>query len=231
MKGRKFRRAYRRRMKRMRRKYKKVALVNTALNPIPQRYFCKMKYVENLQLGSIIQPKVMQLLKLNGLIKPTGVLHNPYGFNTFAKLYTGYKVWGVSWRVSCAITTGGAVRSYYIGCCPENYSQTPPTATGISDFTERPRTKYFHQLVSAPEKYIKGHVSLPSLMGVSKKTYAGDNANYGSSTAGNPALPANLEIMISTLDELTTIGTDNIDLTIEAIYHVEWYSPIIQLPS
>jgi len=86
---RKGRKAPRRKQRAARRPTK---LVNRAVNPIPERYICKMKYSDTFQLtsggGSLYR------FNLNSIFDPnrTGVGHQPYGHDQYDRIYNHYKV-------------------------------------------------------------------------------------------------------------------------------------------
>lgn len=214
--------------RKMRRYRRKKTLVNRALQPIPQRYICKLKYAENLFLGNGATPQSVYSFNLNNLYDPnrTGTGHQPYGYDQLEKLFTGYRVFGASYNVSVTTNTGEAIRTYFLGVIPlnSNGSDCPNT---ISAIAECPRARYVKQLVSAPLKTIRGHISLPSLMGVSKATYRADN-NYSSAVVGGPTLPATLNIMVSPLDESTIPDAGAIQCMVEITYHVEFIGPVLQ---
>lgn len=86
------------------RKYRKRAanrklVVNSALQPIPQRYITKMKYSEQVSTDAAGR----YMFNLNSIFDPnrTGTLtgHQPYGFDTLATLYNRYRVISCGYRI------------------------------------------------------------------------------------------------------------------------------------
>jgi len=68
-----------------------------SLNPISQRYICKMKYAEAVNSDAA----GLYAFNLNSIFDPnrTGVGHQPYGHDTLSILYNRYRVISCSYRV------------------------------------------------------------------------------------------------------------------------------------
>lgn len=226
-------RTYRRRRparKTYRRRTRRVGLSNRrALNPIPQRYVCRMKYCDNVILGDNTTPAVYYLLRLNSVYDPKVALggHQPYGFDQISPMFTGYRVFKVSWRVT--FMNGNASDPYIMAVTPIN--GTGYTWSNLANALEAPRTRYaLYDSATSGARTIKGHVYLPSLTGVPRQTYRADN-NYSSAIGGNPVLPMVLQMFASSPDETTLLPTGCVNVQIQLIYHVEFIGSVLQAQS
>lgn len=221
--------------KKIRKSYKgkggKLTLRNKALQPIPQRYICRMKYVDNLVIGNGVSPYAEIYYRLNSVYDPYGAAggHQPYGFDQISPLFTGYRVFSASWRVTFSATTYAHPENFMAICLPIGSATTSPI-TSIGEKIEKPRARYAKFITGGGEVAISGKVYLPSLMGVSVREYKTDN-NYSSAVGGNPLLPATLGIYAANLDEVTPLGVTDVNVTVELIYSVEFIGSVLQAQS
>lgn len=192
--------------------------VNKALQPIPQRYICNMKYTEAFTPINSSGQTVFRL-NLNSIYDPnrTGLGHQPYGHDTFQSLYNRYRVISVRYIVS-AVSSNGSNLQIATLPCNEEFS-----APSISDYRENPRGKYVLQVPGSPVKVIKGKISLPSLTGRTKAQYMADDryqAQFGASPSELMVLNCNAQHIDESL--VTATGaTFNITL----VYRVELFDP------
>jgi len=201
MRGKKALRGYRKRA------YK--TNVNRSLQPIPQRYICKMKYSETFALSGL-SPGYQ--FNLNSIFDPnrTGIGHQPYGHDTFQTLYNRYRVISCSWNITA-----------YNGGVPIRLVAQPAnevlTANSVSEVCENPRSKWILQPPNSPMKILKGKTYIPSLTGRTKAQYMADDryqAQFGTS-------PSELAILNIYHAGLADIGVDNTLGTITLEYTVE----------
>ncbi len=160
---------------------------NTALQPLAQRYICKLKYVTTAQLN--LSNSFLYKFNLNSLYDPdrTGAGHQPHGFDQLAGLYNRYRVIGCNYTVS-VYSASDAVR---FGVVPTNDDGI--IWNNMSDFLETPRAKWTMQTPGGAAKILKGYVSLPSLMGRDKRAYMSDD-RYQAQVSVSPAELAVLNI-------------------------------------
>lgn len=178
-----FRRAARKYAKRKLRKWKRRAQalsnVNRSLQPIPNRYICKMKYgtTTTTSLGG------QAVFNLNSLFDPdrTGVGHQPYGFDPLANLYNRYRVISCGWRIQTP--TGATGNPIIIAALPNNDLGLTYVAT--DEMLENPRCKWVMNNPGAPINTLKGKQYLPKLMGRSKAQYMADD-NYQAIVTTSP---------------------------------------------
>lgn len=189
----------------------KTTLVNNSIQPIPARYFCKMKYADTFQLttagGSVYR------FNLNSTFDPnrSGVGHQPYGRDQLAILFNRYRVW----RVSYAISMYNSSTSTKVAVCPSNIEMGASTT---SEIMENPQSKWAIQLPGGSQKVIRGTVDLAKLTGRTKTQYMSDD-RYQAEASASPAELLILNIFGGTiLDAGTTI-----DCAINMTYHVEWF--------
>lgn len=142
--------------------------VNTSLQPVPQRYICKMKYSETVasdMFGNFH-------FNLNSIFDPnrSGVGHQPYGHDTLATLYNRYRVINCSYRIQAMLASN--VTPVQVGAIPANEVLSFST---ISELRENPRSRYITQNPGADVKTLSGNVYIPSLMGRTKVQYMTDD--------------------------------------------------------
>lgn len=168
---------------------RRMVNVNRALNPIPQRYICKLKYAETVQTDAGGRYN----LNLNSLYDPnrTGGGHQPYGFDTLASLYGRYRVISCGWRIQ-APTSG--LQIVQVGAVPSNNLLSIGNWATVA---ENPRAKYIIQLPGGGAQTLKGKVYMPSLMGRNKSQYMADD-NYQAVVTSNPNELAILNIFTGT---------------------------------
>lgn len=152
-----------------------------SLNPISQRYICKMKYADTASValgGGTYAPYVMNL---NSIFDPnrTGLGHQPYGHDTLQTLYNRYRVISCSYRIS--VNSADTTSQLQLAVIPTNEAISPST---ISEVRENPRAKYVLQAPGDSIRVVSGKVSIPSLVGRTKSQYMADDryqAQFGAS--------------------------------------------------
>jgi len=217
------------RFRRNRKNRLRIGLFNAGLNPLPERYVCKMKYAENFIVGSGTSPSSYTYFRLNSLYDPDYTLggHQPYGYDQISPLFTGYRVYATSWRVTMENTLGETSMFMAVMPIPSANTFTFPS---ISSSMENPRARYGTYTVGAKALIIKGRSFLPKLAGVPVMTYRADN-NYSSAVAGNPVIPLNLVVFVSDPTEATNIPANNVIVNVEIKYHCEFIGTVLQAPS
>lgn len=199
---------YRKRMPR--RKARKTVNVNSALQPIPQRYICKMKYAEDVTTDGLTG---MYRFRLNSVFDPnlTGVGHQPYAFDQLATLYNRYRVISCGWR----ITSPSSTANRQVGAIPSNEAVSFAT---FAELKENPRAKYVTQMLGGDAQLIRGKVYIPSLVGRTKQQYMADD-RYQAEVTSNPAEAAVLNILAANQTGIPVASDVNIILE----YTVEFF--------
>lgn len=153
--------------------------VNRSLQPIPNRYICKMKYATTVNTDAFGQ----YIFNMNSLFDPdrSGFGHQPYGFDPLANLYNRYRVISCGWRIQYA--SGTAATPIIVASLPNNDLGLNYANTG--EMLENPRCKYIQQNPSAPVVTLHGKQYLPKLMGRSKSQYMADD-NYQAIVTASP---------------------------------------------
>lgn len=199
------------------RKYKTV-LANRALQPVAQRYICKMKYSQTVtpdvngrysfRLNSIFNPDNTQL-------PGVGNSHQPYGHDAMTLFYNRYRVISCGWRIQGIQSSTGI--PIQLGAIPANDSVI---FVNISELKENPRAKYMSITPGGPPQILRGKVSMPSLVGRSTAQYMADD-RYQAQVGTNPLEAAILNILTNTVSDVATQFTFNILLE----YTVELFDP------
>lgn len=184
--------------------------VNRALQPIPQRFITKQKYSETFAISALVPSYVFNL---NSVFDPnrTGVGHQPYAFDTLATLYNRYRVIATSWVIN-GYANAAALR---LGCLATNEL---PSLSSVSDLVERPRARFVIQNPGGNTQYMKGSISIASLMGRSKSQYMADD-RYQAETTANPSELALLQVVAGGLND----STADAQFTITLEYTVEYF--------
>jgi len=188
--------------------------VNRSLQPIPDRYICKMKYAETVQTSASGQYQY----RLNSLFDPnfSGGGHQAYGFDNLALLYNRYRVIATGWRIQQPQAYNGV--SITTAAMPSN-DVGIITFTDFGTMAENPRTKYVTNNPGGPLVTLSGKSYLPRLMGRTKPQYMADD-NYQANVLSNPAETALL--YISTFATSTGQGAAaNLNVILE--FTVEWF--------
>lgn len=199
-----------RKSKRTRKPKRTTVLVNRALHPIPQRFITKQKYSDTFAISALVPSYVFNL---NSTFDPnrTGAGHQPYGRDTLADLYNRYRV------ISCSFVINGYAdnNAIRIACIATNEL---PSLTSVSDLCERPRARFIVQNPGGNTQYLKGSISIASLVGRTKAQYMADD-RYQADVAANPAELALLQIAAGGMNDSTAAAT----LTITLEYTVEYF--------
>lgn len=190
---------------------RKRVTVNKALQPIAQRYICKMKYCDSFALNtdSSAFGTVVHRMRLNSLFDPnlSAAGHRPYGFTQLmgtpgtadVGLYNRYRVISCSYSIYAAPAAGQTVQ---ITALPSNEAVATSIGVNGSALRENPRAKYITQTTGAPIKLLKGKVYLPSLVGRTKSQYMADDRFQAQSNA-NPLEAAVLNVYLNEIGDAT----------------------------
>jgi len=158
----------------------RLTTVNRSLQPIPNRYICKMKYSTTTTTSAAGGQAVFNL---NSLFDPdrTGIGHQPYGFDPLATLYNRYRVISCGWRIQTP--TGATGNPLIIAALPSN--DLSLTFAQTDEMLENPRCKWVINNPGAEINTLKGKQYLPKLMGRSKSQYMADD-NYQAVVTTSP---------------------------------------------
>lgn len=193
-------------------------LVNTALQPIPQRYITKMKYCETYTPINSTGQTIWRV-NLNSIFDPnrTGIGHQPYGHDTFATLYNRYRVIACNFVISAFSGNGSTIQ---LAAIPANEEFI---AASISEYRENPRCRFMVQTPGSVMRVMKGKVNLPSLTGRTVQQYMADD-RYQAQFGASPSELMVLNINSQQFDEsLLTATAVTYQLTLE--YVVELFDP------
>lgn len=162
-----------------------------SLNPIAQRYICKMKYAQTVSTDA----NGRYVFNLNSIFDPdrTGGGHQPYGHDTLETMYNRYRVISCSYRVIAPKSDA----TIQLAVQPANEVLTPTTA---AEMKENPRSRYVTQSPGGQVIPISGKVYIPSLTGRTKAQYMADD-RYQATFGSNP-------VEIAVLNFIATGGSD-----------------------
>lgn len=181
-----------------------------SLNPIAQRYICKMKYAETVATDG----SGLYAFNLNSIFDPnrTGVGHQPYGHDTLQTMYNRYRVISCSYRVFAPRND----QTIQLAAQPANEVLAPIT---VAEMKENPRSRYITQSPGGQVVALSGKVFIPSLVGRTTAQYMADD-RYQATFGTSPAELAVLNMIVGT-------GADapltNSALNVELVYTVECF--------
>jgi len=205
-----------RKKKKQQRRRKARVNVNTALQPVAQRYICKQKYSETITTDA----NGLFTFNLNSVFDPnrTGVGHQPYGFDTMASLYNRYRVISCGWRIHANAVPG--VANYMVACMPANEALT---ILSTAEWREQPRAKYVMASAGGSVPVLSGKCYIPSLVGRTKSQYMADD-RYQAQVSASPNELAILNIATAAIGagfsgDATNSGTLHVVLE----YTVEYF--------
>jgi len=167
--------------------------VQTAGNPLPIRYSCKMKYTSVIQADQRTTSLFDHTYVLNGLFKPslTGSTHQPIGYDELENFYRNYKVYGADVEVvaclkNLPIDTASTrnSNSFVLGLWPTagSVGQSPPTTFG--KLIEKKGVKWCLSSFEKPCR-IKCYYDIASMFGLTKAQYKNERS-YASGVGANP---------------------------------------------
>jgi len=190
--------------------------VNRALQPIPQRYICKMKYADTFSINLGGASSGVYRFNLNSIYDPnrTGTGHQPYGHDTFQQLYNRYRVVKCTYAIHSISSNNYTIQ---LAGLPSNEEVSLSTTSAAR---ENPRCRYLIQGNGSPIKTLRGSVYLPSLMGRNKTQYMADDrfqAQFGAS----PQELAILNVYAGLIGDAA--ANDEIVCNIELVYTVECF--------
>lgn len=203
----------RRKVYRSRRRRARMSLVNRAQNPIPRRYFVRLKYHEALQVsGSLIQYRY----RVNSIYDPnmTGVGHQPYGHDTLLGMYRQYRVWSCRYTVTIGGGTPAAMLATEIS--PETLVTL---GVDMGTICERPNAKWrLH--ANNTKTMIRGKCYIPAGLSIPKSQYR--TADYATLFGTNPTLPLYLYIWVQHHDASTVVSPS---LHVTLTFFTECFDP------
>lgn len=190
------------------------ATTNRALQPVAQRYICKMKYATTAQLN--LNNAYLYQLNLNSLFDPdrTGTGHQPYMYDQLSGLYNRYRVIGCSYTIfGYPVSSSAPIR---VGALATN--DASQIWNNMSDFFENPKAKWTIVVPGGQKTLLKGYVSIPSLMGRNNIEYRSDD-RFQAQVSVSPAELAILNIGAGTMTDTST----DVNLHITMNYVVEFF--------
>lgn len=210
-----FRRKRRVARKRMMKRKAKTTLVNKSLQPIPDRYICKMKYATSVTTELLTGQYVF---RLNSLYDPdlTGVGHQPYGFDNLALLYNRYRVVSCGWRIQQPSRADGS--PIIVAALPSNDASL--VWGDYAQLAENSRAKYVTNNPGAPVATLTGKQYLPRLMGRTRVQYMADDS-YQAVVNANPSETGYL--YLNTFLAQTGAIAGGVPLNIVLEYSVEFF--------
>lgn len=191
-----------------------LTTINKSLQPIANRYICKMKYATTVLTSASGQYQ----FRLNSLFDPdlTGLGHQPYGFDNLALLYNRYRVIATGWRIQQPSSFNGT--PVVFGALPNN--DVSVTWDNFGEMAENPRAKTVLNNPGGSIRVLRGKVSLPKLMGRTRAQYMADD-NFQAIVNTNPA--ENAILYLASFNALTGEAIPNIPIHVILEYTVEFF--------
>ena len=216
------RKGYKKRARHPRRYRKKAAGITAVVaktSPVPDMFFCKLKYSHIFFLTTVAGVN-SYLYKMNSLYDPdhSGAGHQPFGFDQLAALYANYRAYGVKYKITFQNTNATYVTDIAV-------VQKPNTTltTDMQTAREKPYTQYRTLATSGNShsaSVIRGYHNCAKVFGVSKRRYADDDA-YQASVGANPTSMSYLHIYQREGAGVTGIVTQ---VRVDLIYYCKFFS-------
>lgn len=201
--------------KRRRAKRKPYTTKVKTVGPLPPRIITKLRYSATFTSGLVLYDSQF---RLNSLFDPdyTGAGHQPYGFDSYASIYSKYRVFACKYRIKAVTSNATPCQITVV----TNNSQTAFSNPSLA--AESPRSVSQLLGLGIP-KVIKANSYLPAVVGASKTQYKSDD-RYSSDVGSSPTEHINLHIITSDMAGATT---NNVSYTVELCYCVEFYDPYV----
>lgn len=196
------RRGFRNRFRSKRRGAPSKAIVRQP-NIVPDRYFCKLKYVDRYSITSTLGAQGLQQLRGNSLydIDLTGGGVQPYGYDQISAFYSHYTVFGSAVSLRCTtVGTTSPLQTFDVALVPsvsstvstdnDLVSQYPYAQRRVQDMHDTPLT-------------IKAYMSTAQIWGQSKLKVKMDDL-YSSLVTGSPSSQWYWTISVMTADLAST---------------------------
>lgn len=197
--------------------------VNRSLQPVPQRSIVKHKYAASV---NTISPSGFYRFNLNNMWDPdrSGVGHQPYGRDTFATLYSKYRVIGCKYTVEVSSNSSTILVGTLVSNEEFNY-----TAVGgdFNELKEQPRARFVSQAPGGQIKRIHGYVDCASILGQTRAQYMASE-DTAALINNNPA-----EACILNIATATTAGVPQYGASVMVMleFTTEWFDPVALGPS
>lgn len=207
----------RRRTRRYRRGRRNRTYTRISRQPVPDRTLTKLKYVDFLTIVPPNDGSFAGYSFQSSLYDPQAGAggHQPMWHDTFATLYTFYRVHGIKYSFRITNQQGNPV---------EGVVTTKPNTSAYSSslVTEAERRNCHHTFLLSgysTARNLKGYVSCAKVLGVSQREYKEDDytkAGFGS----DPIRMAQLSLLYN-----TPIGasTSNVQIWVKLTYYVEMW--------
>ncbi len=184
----------------------------------PDRYVCKLKYNEQIQLGTIGLDTYR--FRMNSIFDPnqTGIGHQPFFHDELALIYSRYRVTSFSFKLGFVNLASVAAN---IAVVPVNNTTA---FTSMSQVQEMSRSRKKLIGVSGGGKeitYMSGHFSPKAIAGVTAEKWRTDDI-YSALMSTNPSEEQYLAILIEDI----AAGTSDICVEVNLIYHVELFDKL-----
>jgi len=196
--------------------------------PIPTKATVVMKYADITATGTPLFFAYEYRLNSTFDIDGTGGGHQPYGRDTYAALYSRYRVLAASW----VVTFSNPIDTALAFSQNINWAVVPiagtVTLSNVNAAMELPRAQFAATTRNGDPQIVMGRVKMNELAGVGIGQYRGDD-DYDALAGANPSkvLALNVVCQSATGAAIVIQGTFSICIS----QTVEWFEPIQQVQS
>lgn len=190
----------------------------------PQHMFVKLRYTDLRQANLAGSAQDVRQWRMNQIFDPdyTGVGGQPYYFDQFINLYQHYKVYGVllEWRFNCVNTAAG----YQPQIVAVPVYGSVLWGTDYITAIEKKGAVWRSPVSGQSTVFIKKYFSIPNIVGLTKKAYAGEIAFQGENASTPPALNNQcfLNLIVQNTDAFATCSFSSI---VRLTYYVRFSAP------
>lgn len=192
-------------------------ITKIARNPVPDRYFTKIRY----NTTALITTTPFSIVPMTGyyqyrasVFDPdlTGIGHQPMWYDQMTTLYTKYRVHGIGYKLTIACPDNNRLTLLALGIAVNG-----TTDTSWDTLTERKETRVMRVPPTGAMPVIyKGYIHNAKAWGLSKKEFYDDDQFI----AYNGVSPTKTTVL--SLYGCTHAATDTIDYALELTFYVEF---------
>jgi len=186
---------------------------------LPDRFFTRLRYSEQQQLSftGYGLPAVTQY-RTASLFDPRYNIggHQPLAFDEFSILYNRYRVYGVAYKVTFVNKSTTEPQQWIILVRP---NANTPTDMDVINESPYAKTGMLGVEGAGGIRTVKGYVSNPLILGVSKVQFKTDDTNQAL-TSADPVVSPLLTVGHQSTDP--TQGADCI-IKVDLLYYVEFF--------
>lgn len=187
--------------------------------PVAEKVYTKMRYSEGITItmptGGVLYNYSFQSSLFDPDLTATG--HQPLWRDTYASMYSRYRVNGIGYKIYCRNTDVQQMSMFFV-----QHSSVTTLDTSVNTLIERGTArKYFLDAMQGRTNVIKGYLSVAKVYGMSRNQFGADDG-FDADIGSNPSKMAYLHLMASHRHT----GNNVVNVQVELTYYVEFFNRI-----